>query len=70
SKSEIKSIVASGHDLIFAFANEHRGDARSMLSKAAGKVWTTDSRTAYLQLRETYFEPKTLLGLLRKILSQ
>jgi transcription-repair coupling factor (superfamily II helicase) len=68
SKLDIKSIVASGHDLIFSFTDKHRGDAKSMLSKAAGKVWTTDSNTAYLQLRERYFEPKTLLGLLRKIL--
>ncbi|MHC4154003.1 MAG: TRCF domain-containing protein, partial [Planctomycetota bacterium] len=70
SKSEIKSIVASGQDLIFSFTNEHRGDAKSMLSKAAGKVWTTDSKTAYLRLKETYFEPKTVLGLLRKILGE
>ncbi|HUT31153.1 MAG TPA: transcription-repair coupling factor [Sedimentisphaerales bacterium] len=70
SKLDIKSIVASGQDLIFSFTNEHRGDAKSMLSKAAGKVWTTDSGTAYLRLKETYFEPRTLMTLLRKVLGE
>jgi transcription-repair coupling factor (superfamily II helicase) len=68
SKLGIKSIVASGTDLIFSFVEEHHGKAESLLAKVAGKVWSPDPKTAYLRLKESYFEPRSLISLLRKIL--
>ncbi|MHC4616539.1 MAG: transcription-repair coupling factor [Planctomycetota bacterium] len=70
SKLEIKSIVASGTDLIFSFRERRRGKAESLLAKGGGKVWTADGKTAYLRLKESYFEPRTLMSLLRKILGE
>jgi len=70
SRLDIKSIVASGLDLIFSFAEDHGLKAKSLFSAAAGKVRIPDSKTAYLRLTENYFEPKTLITVLRKILGQ
>jgi transcription-repair coupling factor (superfamily II helicase) len=70
SKLEIKSIVASGADLIFSFRERRHGKAESLLAKGGGKVWTGDGKTAYLRLKESYFEPRTLMSLLRKILGE
>jgi transcription-repair coupling factor (superfamily II helicase) len=70
SKLDIKSIVASGVDLVFSFREGGRGKAEALLAGAAGKAWTADAKTAYLRLKESYFEPKTLISLLRKILGE
>jgi transcription-repair coupling factor (superfamily II helicase) len=70
SKLDIKSIVASGVDLVFSFREGDRGKAEALLAGAAGKAWTADAKTAYLRLKESYFEPQTLIGLLRKILRE
>ncbi|MHC4477203.1 MAG: transcription-repair coupling factor [Planctomycetota bacterium] len=70
SRHNIKSIVTSGCDLIFAFAEDADAKAASLLGDVSGKVWTGDSNTAYLRLKETYFEPKTLITLLHKILRE
>jgi transcription-repair coupling factor (superfamily II helicase) len=70
SKLDIKSIVASGVDLVFSFREGDRGKAEALLAGAAGKAWTADAKTAYLRLKESYFEPRTLIGLLRKILGE
>jgi len=68
SKLEIKSIVASGRDLIFSFA-EDADRAKSLFSGVSGKWWVAEPRTAYLRLPESCFDPETLLSLLRKILA-
>jgi transcription-repair coupling factor (superfamily II helicase) len=75
SKCDIKSIVASGEDLIFSFAKDAKTPSESFFSKISGKacpepgrrVRIPDSRTVYLPLSTNYFEPKTLINVLRKI---
>ncbi len=70
SRLDIKSIVASGPDLIFSFAEDHGPQAKSLFSAVTGKVRISDSKTVYLRLAENYFEPKTLISVLRKILGE
>jgi len=43
--------------------------ADSLFAKAKGTVRITDPKTVYLRLPQNYFEPKTLINVLRKILS-
>jgi transcription-repair coupling factor (superfamily II helicase) len=69
SRLGIKSIVASERDLIFSFSDDFEGNAELLLSKVSGKARITDRQTAYLRLAENYFEPRTLMGVLRKILA-
>ncbi|MHC4388481.1 MAG: transcription-repair coupling factor, partial [Planctomycetota bacterium] len=68
SRLDIKSIVASGRDLIFSFTKDAEPKDDSLFAKVSGRSWTPDPKTAYLRLKETYFEPTTLISLLRKIL--
>ena len=70
SRLGIKSVVASDRDLIFSFTDDFDGNAESLLSKVSGKARITDRQTAYLRLTENYFEPRTLMGVLRKILAE
>ncbi len=75
SKCDIKSIVASGQDLIFTFAKDSKTPPDSFFSKVSGKacpepgrrVRISDSRTVYLRLSTNYFESRTLISFLRKI---
>ena len=100
SKLGIKSIVTSGRDLVFSFAEDYDGwqpqaavpragltalgdgSARpspkpvalrlppieSLFSGVSGKVRISGERIVYLRLAESYFEPQTLMSVLRKIL--
>jgi transcription-repair coupling factor (superfamily II helicase) len=68
SRLGIKSIVTSGRDLIFSFTDDQDGKAEYLLSKVSGKARIADPRKAYLRLAESYFEPRTLMSVLRKIL--
>jgi transcription-repair coupling factor (superfamily II helicase) len=70
SKHDIKSIVTSGPDLVFSFAEDHSSKAESLFSTVSGKVRFPDRKTAYLRLAENYFEPRTLISVLRKILGE
>jgi transcription-repair coupling factor (superfamily II helicase) len=70
SRLDIKSIVASGLDLIFSFAEDYGPKAKSLFSAVVGKVRISDSKTVYLRLAENYFEPSTLISVLRKILGE
>jgi len=70
SNWEIKSIVTSGADLIFSFAKEHSGKAEKLFAKVSGKVRIPDPKTVYLRVKESYFEPRTIVNVLRKILGQ
>lgn len=70
SRLGIKSIVTSGRDVIFSFSDAYNGEAGSLFSKVSGKVRITDRQTAYLRLAEHYFEPRTLMSVLRKILAE
>jgi transcription-repair coupling factor (superfamily II helicase) len=68
SKRGIKSIVASGRDLIFSFTKDLSMQADSLFAKVKGTVKVADPKTVYLRLPQSYFEPKTLMNVLRKIL--
>ena len=84
SKLGIKSIVASGPDLVFSFAEDidgwrpqaKPGDGSSRPSAKhpalswprSGKVRVSGEKTVYLRLAENCFETQTLMSLLRKIL--
>jgi transcription-repair coupling factor (superfamily II helicase) len=70
SRSNIKSIVASGEDLIFSFVKDAEAPSKSFFSKVSGKVRISDMRTVYLRLSKNYFEPRTLITVLRKILGE
>jgi len=69
-KWDIKSIVASEQGLIFSFVKEPDGKADSLFTNVAGKVRIADPKTAYLRLPENYFEPRTLMSFMRKILME
>ena len=68
SKWDIKTIVTSGQNLIFSFAKDHAGKTESLFAKVTGKVSIPDPKTAYLHLAKNYFEPRTLINVLLKIL--
>ncbi|MCP4612876.1 MAG: transcription-repair coupling factor [Planctomycetes bacterium] len=70
SRCDIKSIVASGEDLIFTFTKDAEPPSKSFFSKVSGKVRISDTRTVYLRLSKNYFEPRTLISVLRKILGE
>ena len=66
SKHEIKSIIVQNNDLIFSFET-HEG-VTDLFARAPGKVRVPDKTTVYLHLEKNYFEPKTLMAVLRKLL--
>ncbi|MDD5063657.1 MAG: transcription-repair coupling factor [Phycisphaerae bacterium] len=68
-KRSIKSIVASGKDLIFSFSKDSNLQANSLFAGVKGTIRTADPKTVYLRLPQNYFEQKTLMNVLRKILS-
>ena len=68
SKRDIKSIVASGQDLVFSFGKEIDAKTESLFSKVRGKIRIPDLRMVCLRLSANYFEPATLISILRKIL--
>lgn len=70
SRLDIKSVVASGLDLIFSFAEDGGRKTESLFSGVTGKVRISDTKTVYVRLTENYFEPNTLITVLRKILGQ
>jgi transcription-repair coupling factor (superfamily II helicase) len=69
SKLGIKAIVASGQDLIFSFVKDAGEGSKPLFSKVTGKLRFVDPKTAYLRLEKNYFEPSTLITVLRKILA-
>jgi transcription-repair coupling factor (superfamily II helicase) len=68
SNRDIKSIVASGQELVFSFGEELNAKSETLFSKVRGKVRIPEPKTVYLRLSASYFEPKTLVNILRKIL--
>ncbi len=65
---DIKSIVVSGHNLVFSFGDDAGNKPVSLFAKTTGTVSIPGPKTVYLRLAKNYFEPKTLLTILRKIL--
>ncbi|MHC4488713.1 MAG: TRCF domain-containing protein, partial [Planctomycetota bacterium] len=70
SKLDIKSIVISGQDLVFSFAKEPGREVETLFSKASAKARMPEPKTAYLRLPANYFEPRTLITVLQKILGE
>ncbi|UCF00366.1 MAG: transcription-repair coupling factor [Planctomycetota bacterium] len=70
SKQDIKSIIISGGDLIFSFAKDAGENTDFLFANTSGKVRIPEPKKAYLHLPKNYFEPKTLIGVLRKILTK
>jgi transcription-repair coupling factor (superfamily II helicase) len=70
SAHDIKSIVTSGKNVVFSFAKEASAKAKSLFTNVKGKIRIPDPKTVYLQLVQSYFEPKTLITILRKILME
>jgi transcription-repair coupling factor (superfamily II helicase) len=63
----IKSIVASGNDLVFSFTEDPGKEVESVFANTAGKMRYGEHRIVYLRLSENYFEPRTLLRVLGKM---
>lgn len=68
AKHGIKSIVASGNNLVFSFKKEAEINADELFVGTKGKVDKTGPTTIYLRLSKNYFERDTLIRTLRKIL--
>lgn len=67
-KFGIKSIGVSGENLVFSFSNRISEKNKSLFGNVSGKVRIIDNTTVYLHLSKNYFEPKTIISVLRKIL--
>ena len=70
SRWGIRSIVTSGRDLVFSFSEEQGTKADKLFAKTVGKVRVGGPKTVYLRLGKSYFEAKTLISVLRKILNR
>ncbi len=64
----IKSLVRQEMDLIFTF--EHEKNVGDIFAKAPGSVRIPNPKTVYVRLSEAYFEPLTLMSVLRKMLGR
>ncbi|MBN2180341.1 MAG: transcription-repair coupling factor [Sedimentisphaerales bacterium] len=69
SGHHIKSIITSGLDIIFTFEKNFTGNAAAMFSKARGEIRVPEPNVIYMRPEKNYFEPKTLISILRKILA-
>ncbi|NIA17345.1 MAG: DEAD/DEAH box helicase, partial [Planctomycetes bacterium] len=66
---KIKSITVSGRDLIFSLASAQDGKgSEALFASAPGTVRIPDAKTVYVRLERNYFEPATLMSILRKML--
>ncbi len=65
----VRNISVSGKNCIFTFADTTDDRAYSLFARIKGKVKVRDQRTILLQLSPNYFEPETLLRVLRKLFS-
>jgi hypothetical protein len=62
----IKSIIISKPDVVFTFADS--APAGDLFARAPGIVRIPDERTIHLRLDKNYFQPQTLMAVLRKML--
>ena len=65
SRWDIQSIIVHKPDVIFTFADG--ANATDLFARWSGTVRIPDARTVHLRLEDNYFEPPTLLALLRKL---
>jgi len=66
SEWRIKSIIVSGPDLVFAL--EAGAATQHLFERSPGTVRIPDPKTVHLRLEKNYFEPETLMSILRKML--
>ncbi|MHC5173187.1 MAG: TRCF domain-containing protein, partial [Planctomycetota bacterium] len=66
AKWNIQSIIVQQPDVIFTFPED--GCATDLFARYPGTVRIPDPRTVHIRLEKNYFEPKTLLAVLRKLL--
>ncbi len=57
-------------DLIFSFKHDPGRKVKTLFAATRGEVLIPDPKTVRLRLPQSYFEPETLITLLRKILSK
>jgi len=65
SRREIRSVIVSDMDLVFTF--EMEGGTAEVFARSPGIVRVLDSRTVNIRLEKRYFEPVTLMSILRKM---
>jgi hypothetical protein len=65
AKWALQSIVVQGPDVIFTFPDG--ANSTDLFARYPGTVRIPDPRTVHLRLEKSYFEPPTLLALLRKL---
>ncbi len=70
AQRDIRSIVASGNDLIFSFRTDQNKAVISQFKYIKGQSRLVDPQTVYLRLNPAYFEPQTLFVILRKIFTE
>jgi transcription-repair coupling factor (superfamily II helicase) len=68
SAYNIRSITTENRDLVFAFQRDSSENTAEIFANSPGTVRIPDSHTVHIKLQEKYFEPDTLLAVLRKIL--
>jgi transcription-repair coupling factor (superfamily II helicase) len=68
AKWDIRSIVVSGNDLVFTFKQDPGRKVNTLFANVRGSIRIPDPKTINLRLNPSYFEPQTLISLLRKIL--
>jgi len=72
AKWDIRNIAVSqpdsskDMDLVFSFKTDPGDRAQTLFANVQGKVRIPDPKTAYLRLPASYFEPRTLITVLRK----
>ncbi|MHC5061358.1 MAG: DEAD/DEAH box helicase, partial [Planctomycetota bacterium] len=66
SKWRIKSIIVSGPDLVFSLESDTA--TKQLFERAPGTVRIPDPNKVHLRLEKRYFEPQTLMSVLRKLL--
>jgi len=67
SKRGIKSIAAVANNLVFSFNKAADINIKELFANTAGKADIVKPAVVYLRLTRNYFEPKTLITVLRKI---
>lgn len=69
SRWDIKSITVSGLDLVFIFDSaKNNKSVNEIFVSAPGTVRIPDAKTVHVRLERNYFEPNTLMSILRKML--
>ena len=64
-KRAIKSLVVTGNDLVFTM--EKDASVSDFFARAPGRISIPDPRSVYVRLEKNYFEPTTLMAILRKL---